>query len=133
MPPNVILVPGTLAFGSAMEALKAVSSQVMAYFFVASLAVSAVGCGHEDRGCAYLSWKSAQYLDLHDSEGHVPGAWRVTGASLFKDRCVLAQLCNSRRRISGPDANASRPRRRFVNPNSRQPLHFEPSGLRTLN
>ena len=23
----------------------------------------------------YLSWKSAQYLDLYDSEGHVPGAW----------------------------------------------------------
>jgi nitroalkane oxidase len=23
----------------------------------------------------YLSWKAAQYLDLYDSEGHVPGAW----------------------------------------------------------
>ena len=23
----------------------------------------------------YLSWKAAHYLDLYDSEGHVPGAW----------------------------------------------------------
>jgi alkylation response protein AidB-like acyl-CoA dehydrogenase len=34
----------------------------------------------------YLSWKAAQYLDLYDSEGHVPGAWsKIYGGEMCVD------------------------------------------------
>lgn len=34
----------------------------------------------------YLSWKAAHYLDLYDSEGHVPGAWsKIYGGEMCVD------------------------------------------------